>query len=122
MKKLLALPLLLVAAAGCGGGSSHIYSADATKNCVLSAAPGVAYDANGWDYISQGATGGSYSLGIDNTRVILGFFASPQDASQAVSSYKAFGPGALFQEGNVTAAWDSVPTSGQTDLIKNCLK
>lgn len=102
------------------GGSSPVYSADATAQCL---APLATVDRAGADFIA-GGTGG-YLVTIDGHLVNIAFGGTRSQGDEIRKAYAAVGSSPdepVYQIGNVVLVWDGVPPSADKAAVDACLR
>ncbi|MDP8910988.1 MAG: hypothetical protein M3M94_02840 [Actinomycetota bacterium] len=118
---ILAVLVLSLGLAACGGEDETHYSLRATAKCLQEEGVKASED----DADITAATGGEGGLGVtlpDNF-VTLAFHRTAEEAEVAGEQYELTGTATeVRREGTVTLAWDNEPSSEEEDTVTSCLK
>jgi hypothetical protein len=121
----LALALVALLAAGCGGSTS--YSIEKTRECLNSRGAQI---GGRLDFVASTATGGAFEAGLGDNSVKLVFGETTGDAQQIVAAYQRFAfpnvqaglPDVLRRYNNVVTLWHQHPQDADLSLVVGCLR
>jgi hypothetical protein len=113
----------VVLAAGCGGGSSAMYSVGSTQICLRHQSVQVSRASRDLRYFWQSAPEGALNAKVGGNPVVIDFEQTAADADRTKSAYEAGVSGAtvLEKHGNAVVIWRHSPTSDQSAAVKDCL-
>ena len=124
---LLATLPVVVVLAGCGGGGSTTYSAQATKTCLLQRGAKV---GGKLDFVAQTATGGAFVTTLPDNWVTIAFGQTLDNGQQLELAYERFAfanvraglPDVLRRYSNAVTLWHKHPLDADLQLVVNCLR
>jgi hypothetical protein len=122
----LSMVLVVIAVAGCGGGSSS-YTLDDTRDCLSSRGAQIGGDL---DFVATTATGGAFVATFGDNSVKLVFGETEDDAEKIELAYDHFAfenvkPGladVLRRYRNTVTLWAEHPQDSDLALVTGCLR
>lgn len=123
---MLPLALVLLLAAGCGGGSTT-YSMAKTRDCLVKKGQRIVPTPPN-DFVPHQAGGGTFRVRFPDNLVTLAFGDDRDDAQQVVRGYQAFSgkniglTDVLSAKHNVVILWGVHPKDDYVSTIESCLK
>ena len=122
---LTAAALLLV---GCGGSTAKVYTAAATRACLVRSGAAIVAVNEKIDVVAESALGGSLGARIGQNRVTIAFGRSDAEGTVLAGAYKKYGSRdvpidqVLQRKGNAVLLWAGPPSPQDTDAVATCLK
>ena len=128
MRRVVLLPVVLLAFVLAGCGSSKSYSIADTRACLE--ARGVHTGGTLDDFVASTATGGAFVAVLGDNSVKIVFGETEDDARQLESAYGRFAfenvkaglPDVLRRYGNAVTLWHEHPQDSDLALITGCLE
>ena len=120
--------LVVLLAAGCGGGKSE-YTADKTRDCLSSEDARIS-SPQGKDLVATTATGGSFVANLGDNWVTLAFGQQENDAKNIQIAYQRFAlpnvrkniTDVLSRYRNAVLLWHRHPANADLALVTGCLE
>ncbi len=122
---LVSVVLVVILAAGCGGGTKT-YSVDKSRACLVKKGLKVTNPPPA-DLVANAAEGGAFSLRFPNNRVIVSFGNDRSGAERIVRAYQRFHrkvialKDVLRAEHNAVLLWGVGPRDDDLKVIMDCL-
>lgn len=111
--------VLAVASFGCGGGSSKVYSLDASRNCLA----GIGETSTSLDSIAESASAGATRVVVNGKEAMVMFGADTGEATDLAQQYEGVpGGGKVDRQGNAVVAWTDSPTDDEAGSVRDCLQ
>jgi hypothetical protein len=119
--------LVVLLAAGCGGGSSK-YTADRTRECLSSEDARISGASS--DFVASTATGGSFVAHLGDNWVTVSFGDQENDAKDIQIGYQRLAGSnvrenitdVLSRYHNAVLLWHKHPASADVALVTGCLE
>ena len=119
--------LIVLVAAGCGGGSSQ-YTADKTRQCLSSEDARISTPSG--DFVASTATGGAFVANLGDNWVTVSFGDQENDAKDLQIGYQRVAGSnvrenitdVLSRYHNAVLLWHKHPASADLALVTGCLE
>jgi hypothetical protein len=119
--------VLVAAACGGGGGSTQLYTLQATKACLQKAGVRVTPVSDAADFVASTATGGAFRADVAKNFVTVSFGLTLTDATNIDQAYVSFHAAkvgindVLKTQQNAVMLWHAHPSNDDIATITGCL-
>lgn len=116
------LALVVVALAGCGGGSAA-YDAGETRACLerhgvdVLTEPGLTFNLQ---YVAGKGSRGGYVVAVGELHAAVAFYRDASEARASLDGLTFLAPAIYFKR-NVAVSWEHVPARDEQSTVDGCL-